>query len=858
MRRAVIQATRFGIGIGGLSMRQNPGPTSHRAWMLVLLIASAALPELAIATDPIILQGTVTDRANGIPIANVGVLTSPTNVPITTTDANGSYFIAASQLSQGTGTLFYQSAGYYVASANYDVTTMPETLDATLLPGGAVIQGAVTDADTQAGIAGATLNFRFTCTAGSSGQCSLLPSGASTTSDAGGQYSIDSSQLIESGIAGLQLIYDSVLAATYSPHVDNGLAIPLVDPLPLRRDFALAHIHDISFQDVTAQSGINFTGRSFGASWGDFNGDGWADLYTGNHKSMGSLWLNNRDGTFSNIFPSHWTNPTTPDKHGAAWADFDNDGDQDLMEVTGAGEGTGSVPKMLMVNNGGTMTNQAVAFGVTYPLGRGRTPLWLDWNNDGLLDVFMSNQARPDGQAPSALFLQSGGVFAIHDLGLSPKLNSLFAQSSQLLGDGRRMLIIHSSDSYPGPIFAIGVEPAVSLNASLKIPTTTNVWDVAIEDFNGDLRPDFFLANLNNTANESILTDSRTLKTSFNVNKAERGVKFVCGCTLTFTLGPSWDIKTGSVYVGAVGAHPRAIIASDSSVHFTESATDATVAGIAPHTPASSSGLYIGYDAPTQTWTMLTSNGNSRFAFNVMINSSADIANLVPVNLNASILPLRDRLLLNTGSGFVDASNQPALTVTRACASAAAGDFDNDMDVDIYLVCRGKVQNLPNVLLENDGTGVFKVVPLAGGAEGTTAGRGEIAAMADFDNDGFLDLFVTNGEGEVPFTNGPYQLFRNTTNNGNHWLEIDLQGVQSNRGGVGAKVIVTAGGKAQVREQNGGVHRYAQNFRPLHFGLAGNTVVTTITIYWPSGIVQTLTGVAADQILKIIESPPSP
>ncbi len=800
------------------------------------------------ADDPILIQGTVTDRATGLPIANAGVLTSQTAIPITTTDANGSYFIATSQLSQGTGTLFYQAAGYFVASAGFDVTAAPETLDANLLPGGAVIQGAVTDASTLAGIAGAALNFRFSCSAGTDAQCSLLPSGAPATSDANGQYFIDSSQFLESGIAGLQLSSDSVLAATYVARIENVLAIPVPDPLPLHRDFALKPIHDISFQDITVASGINFNGRSFGASWGDFNGDGWADLYTGNHKTMGSLWINNQNGTFTNIFPSHWTNATTPDKHGAAWADFDNDGDEDLMELSGAGEGTGSVPSLELVNNGGTMTNQAVALGVDYALGRGRTPLWLDWNNDGLLDVFQSNQARPDKLAPSALFVQSGGVFSIHPLaGMPAVLNSLFAQSSELMNDGRRMMIIHSSDSYPGPIFAIGVEPAVDLRPALKIPATTNVWDVAIEDFNGDLRPDLFLANLNNTANQSVLTDSRTLKTSFNVNKAERGVKFVCGCNLSFTLGPSWDIKVANVFLGAVGKHPKTIT-------FNLTSLDTTLAGTSRHTAALSSGMYVSYDAPTQTWTMLTSNGNSRLAFNVMIQSSADITNVVPVNLNSTILPLRDRLLLNTGTGFVDASNQPALTLLRSCSSVAAGDFDNDMDVDIYLVCRDKVENLPNILLENDGTGVFKIVPMAGGAEGTTAGRGEVAAMADFDHDGFLDLFVTNGEGEVPFTDGPYQLFRNTTDNGNHWLEIDLQGVQSNRDGIGAKVIVNAGGKNQLREMNGGMHRYAQNFKPLHFGLAGNTTASTITVYWPSGTVQTVANVAADQILKITES----
>ena len=54
-------------------------------------------------------------------------------------------------------------------------------------------------------------------------------------------------------------------------------------------------------EEVTAGSGISFTGRSMGASWGDYNGDGWADLYASNHKGMASLYVNNRNGTFTNI-----------------------------------------------------------------------------------------------------------------------------------------------------------------------------------------------------------------------------------------------------------------------------------------------------------------------------------------------------------------------------------------------------------------------------------------------------------------------------------------------------------------------------------------------------------------------------
>lgn len=100
---------------------------------------------------------------------------------------------------------------------------------------------------------------------------------------------------------------------------------------------------------------------------------------------------------------------------------------------------------------------------------------------------------------------------------------------------------------------------------------------------------------------------------------------------------------------------------------------------------------------------------------------------------------------------------------------------------------------------------------------------------------------------------GPHQLFRNQ-GNGNHWIEIDLEGTVSNRDGIGASVVLEAGGVVQIRGQGGGMHRFTQNHQRIHFGLATHKTVDRLTIRWPSGIVQGLENVAANQILTIRES----
>ena len=185
--------------------------------------------------------------------------------------------------------------------------------------------------------------------------------------------------------------------------------------------------------------------------------------------------------------------------------------------------------------------------------------------------------------------------------------------------------------------------------------------------------------------------------------------------------------------------------------------------------------------------------------------------------------------------------------------SVVAGDFDNDMDVDLYVVRSSSISNFPNHFYENQGDGTFVQVVRAGGAAGSTQGRGQSVTMADYDRDGYLDLFVTNGRGAYPFNEGPDQLFRNI-GGGNNWLQIDLEGTVSNRDGIGARLFATTpDGKTQLRENGGGIHWAQQDQKRIHFGLAQNEKVTELTIHWPSGIVQKLTDVPVNQVLRVIE-----
>ena len=215
-------------------------------------------------------------------------------------------------------------------------------------------------------------------------------------------------------------------------------------------------------------------------------------------------------------------------------------------------------------------------------------------------------------------------------------------------------------------------------------------------------------------------------------------------------------------------------------------------------------------------------------------------------------------LYRNNGDGtFTDVADQAGLGVMSNNRAAAWGDFDNDGYLDLYVVDSGTdpVGKGPNSLYRNNHDGTFTNVAAETGVEARAESRGRGAAWGDYDNDGSLDLFVTNGEDNTDFNHGPQFLFHNQ-GSGSHWLKIKLVGTVSNRQGLGAKVTLRVRRTMQFREMNGAEgHFYGQGSVPLHFGLGGAKVVNAITIQWPSGLVQQLRRVAADQEITIVEAP---
>jgi hypothetical protein len=125
-------------------------------------------------------------------------------------------------------------------------------------------------------------------------------------------------------------------------------------------------------------------------------------------------------------------------------------------------------------------------------------------------------------------------------------------------------------------------------------------------------------------------------------------------------------------------------------------------------------------------------------------------------------------------------------------------------------------------------------------------------AVADFDNDGRLDMFVANANGE-PF------LYRNTMAGTGHWTEFVLVGTKSNKGAVGAQVRITAGGRTQLRFVDGGNGFASQGSSRIHAGFGtATTKIDKVEIRWPSGERQTFENIPADRIMRVTEGRTAP
>ena len=221
-------------------------------------------------------------------------------------------------------------------------------------------------------------------------------------------------------------------------------------------------------------------------------------------------------------------------------------------------------------------------------------------------------------------------------------------------------------------------------------------------------------------------------------------------------------------------------------------------------------------------------------------------------------------LFQNTGKGnFREVTSESGMreaSLKMSGFGAGLYDFDNDGWKDLF-VSGGHVQSIklngqavdePNAVFRNPGvlnsglSGKWALLTEEAGFKSAPPARHRGCAFGDLDGDGRVDVVVTALGQDA-------EIWMNRSQKSGHWLDIALHGTKSNRDGIGARIKLVSKSGAQYNHMTTSVGYASSSDGPVHFGLGPDIRAELVEIHWPSGIVQTLQNVSADQVLKVTE-----
>lgn len=502
---------------------------------------------------------------------------------------------------------------------------------------------------------------------------------------------------------------------------------------------AFASEYDLArFPDRAPELGLDTFDLCGGVVVDDFNGDGLLDVLTSSYDPLEPLTLHVNAGKGSFVDFSQGSDAS--DQLGGlnlVAADFDGDGDRDVLVLRGAWlTRDGEIRNSLLRNDDGRFVDVTRAAGLAQPARPTQTAAWGDFDGDGDLDLFVGNESMvgedPGQDYPCQLFRNDG--------------------------DG----------------------------------TFTDV------------------------AAEAGVTNDRYTK----------GV----------TVGDYDDDGDLDVYVSNFG--PNRLYRNDGELRFTDVAEEL---GVTAPDGRSFACWFFDYDNDGRLDLFVTS----------YVGSTAD---LVAEKLDMKRERPRPRLYRNTGEGFDEVGTEVGLDRFFLPMGANFGDVDGDGWLDVYLTTGDPLLEsiVPNAMLRNDRGERFQDVSTAGGFGHLQKGHG--VAFCDLDNDGDQDVHHQLG-GFYPGDRYHNALFENP-GTGARFVTLELVGIESNRGAIGARVtlrVATPAGERTIHRALGSVSSFGGSPARQEIGLGDATGIRSLEILWPSGASQSFTGVPLDSFLRATE-----
>ena len=248
------------------------------------------------------------------------------------------------------------------------------------------------------------------------------------------------------------------------------------------------------------------------------------------------------------------------------------------------------------------------------------------------------------------------------------------------------------------------------------------------------------------------------------------------------------------------------------------------------------------------TFIDMSEESNANLDFDAMGIAVGDYNDDGWLDLYVSNGPVGNGLLRNNGDGtFTEIAESLGLTVDKGCWGVNFFDYDNDSDLDLYVCASIGVSpgsaDRKNVLFENLGDGTFIETSGIGLDNDNYESYGN--AIADFNNDGYCDIAVLN-EGNS------FSLWENSGGS-NNWIKIKLQGISSNRDGIGSIIEVYRDGKKFIRSVHCGMSFMSQNSLIQTIGVGKTTLIDSVIIKWPSGTIDAVRDLPVNRKLLVVE-----